>query len=599
MRLIADIETNGLLHDVTVIHCLVAKDADTGKVSTFHGGAIEDGIKLLQQADHLIFHNGLDYDLPVIQKLYPWFSFDFKKVTDTLVISRLFFPDLLTRDGGHVKAGRLPAKRVGSHALEAWGMRLGVLKGDYAEEFKAAWVANNPDQKYPDGLEWAEFSTAMLEYCVQDVEVTETLYNHFSALEYSQQAIEIEHEVRQYCSMMTRSGWPFNTQAAVELYSKLAAERDAIRQQMLDTFPPLVIERFSEKTGKRLKDRIVEFNPGSRDQIAQRLIVKYGWEPKAFTEGGKPQIDETILEKLDYPEAKFLSHYFLLEKRIGQLAEGNQAWLKHERKGHIHHSINTNGAVTGRCTHSWPNVAQVPTVRALWGKECRGLWGVRPGFRQVGVDLSGIELRCLAHYMARWDQGAYGEVILNGDIHTVNQEAAGLPTRDNAKTFIYGWLYGAGDAKIGSIVGKGAKEGKKLKESFLRKLPALGSLKKAVDKAAERGFLIGLDGRRVPVRHKHAALNTLLQGAGALIAKQWLIECFHEAERRGFKYGWDRDFTLLGWVHDELQWAVKEGSEEAFGEMVAGCARKAGDYFKFKCPVDAEFKTGASWADCH
>jgi DNA polymerase I-like protein with 3'-5' exonuclease and polymerase domains len=162
-----------------------------------------------------------------------------------------------------------------------------------------------------------------------------------------------------------------------------------------------------------------------------------------------------------------------------------------------------------------------------------------------------------------------------------------------------GWLYGAGDAKIGSIVGKGAKEGKKLKESFLEKLPALGKLKRAVDKAAERGYLIGLDKRRIPVRHKHAALNTLLQGAGAMVAKRWLIECFLAADEAGLKYGWDGDFTLLGWIHDELQWAVKEGKEEAFGVMVADCARKAGEYFNFKCPVDAEFKTGDSWAACH
>jgi DNA polymerase I-like protein with 3'-5' exonuclease and polymerase domains len=201
--------------------------------------------------------------------------------------------------------------------------------------------------------------------------------------------------------------------------------------------------------------------------------------------------------------------------------------------------------------------------------------------------------------MAKWDDGEYGRIILNGDIHTVNQQAAGLPTRDNAKTFIYGWLYGAGDAKIGSIVGAGAKRGKELKESFLEKLPALGKLKKAVDKAAERGYLIGLDGRRVPVRHKHAALNTLLQGAGAVIAKRWIVECFEEIERQGYQYGWDKDFTLLVFCHDELQWAVREGLEEEFAELVVEAARRTGEYFNFKCPVGAESKTGMNWAECH
>jgi DNA polymerase I-like protein with 3'-5' exonuclease and polymerase domains len=201
--------------------------------------------------------------------------------------------------------------------------------------------------------------------------------------------------------------------------------------------------------------------------------------------------------------------------------------------------------------------------------------------------------------MGQWDDGEYGRVILEGDIHTVNQQAAGLPTRDNAKTFIYGWLYGAGDAKIGSIVGAGAKRGKQLKESFLEKLPALGKLKKAVDKAAERGYLIGLDKRKTLVRHKHAALNTLLQGAGAVVAKQWIVEIFEEAERSGYRYGWDADWTLLGFIHDECQLAVREGLEEVFGKMTTECARKAGDHFKFKCPVGAEFKIGSNWKETH
>jgi hypothetical protein len=410
-------------------------------------------------------HNIISYDIPVIQKLYPRFTVDRTKVVDTLVKSRLFFPDLSTRDGGHVKAKVLPSSLVGSHKLEAWGYRLGLQKGEYATDFKERWIEMNVGealeehlcsltpkaiekldqsawittwgkQSYPEGLEWLEYSESMGDYCDLDVEVTEALYKHLETIEYSQEAVDLEHAVRWYCSMMERSGWPFDVQAAAKLYATLAVERDAIRQLMMETFPPLVEERFSLKTGKRLKDKITEFNPGSRDQIAHRLKVKYGWVPTAFTPAGKPQVDETVLEKLDYPEAQVLAQYFLLEKRIGQLAEGDKAWLKLEHKGHIHHSINTNGAVTGRCTHSWPNIAQVPTVRALWGKECRGLYGVRPGFRQVGVDLSGIELRCLAHFMGQWDDGEYGRVILEGDIHSVNQHAAGLPTRDNAKTFI-------------------------------------------------------------------------------------------------------------------------------------------------------------------
>ena len=194
------------------------------------------------------------------------------------------------------------------------------------------------------------FTPEMLEYCVQDVEVTHALYTQLSSIEYSQDAIKGEHEVAWIASLMEQSGWPFDTLGAVKLYSTLSAKRENIRQTMMDTFEPLVIERISEKTGKKLKDKVIVFNPGSRDQIAQRLTMKYGWEPKEFTPAGKPKIDEDVLKALDYPEAQVLAEYFLLEKRIGQLAEGEQAWLKAERNGRIHGSINTNGAVTGRCT---------------------------------------------------------------------------------------------------------------------------------------------------------------------------------------------------------------------------------------------------------
>lgn len=589
MALIFDIETDGFLENVTVVHCLVIKDTETGHVSSYDnstsGKRVEIGLRWLEKADCISGHNVIKYDIPVIQKLYPWFKVDQSKVYDTLVVSRLIFSDLRERDGGNIEKGLLPSKLWASHSLKAWGYRLGILKGEFKE------------QKGDDAFK--VFTPEMLEYCVQDVEVTHALYNQLTGITYAAEALKGEHEVAWLAGLMERSGWPFDTKNASLLYADLSAKRENIRQTMMETFEPLVIERISEKTGKKLKDKVIEFNPGSRDQIAQRLTTKYGWKPKEFTPAGKAKIDEEVLKALDYPEAQMLAEYFLLEKRIGQLAEGEQAWLKAERQGRIHGSINTNGAVTGRCTHQSPNLAQVPSVRAMWGKECRSLFTVHDGFSVVGADLSGLELRCLAHFMARWDDGEYANEVLNGDVHTKNQNAAGLPTRDNAKTFIYGFLYGAGDAKIGSIVGKGSAEGKKLKEQFLAATPALANLRKAVTKAAERGHLVGLDGRRLPIRSAHAALNTLLQSAGALISKRWWIECFLEAEKRGLKYGWDGDFTCLGYIHDELQWAVRTEKAEEFGQMVVDAAATAGLYYNFKCPIGAEFKVGRNWCETH
>ena len=303
------------------------------------------------------------------------------------------------------------------------------------------------------------------------------------------------------------------------------------------------------------------------------------------------------MKALDYPEAQDLAEYFMLEKRIGQLAEGDNAWLKLERNGVIHGSYNTNGAVTGRATHQSPNLAQVPSVRSPYGTECRSLFTVRSGFSMVGCDLSGLELRCLAHYMSKWDDGEYTEELLNGDIHSKNQRAAGLPTRDNAKTFIYSFLYGAGDEKIGAVVGAGAREGKRLKEAFLNATPALAKLREAVARASQRGFLIGLDGRKLHVRSEHAALNTLLQSAGALISKQWLIEIDKAAAELGLVY--DQDWSMLGWIHDEVQLQVKGDYAETFGEKVVTAAEKAGEFFEFRCPISAEFKVGRNWYDTH
>lgn len=593
MALIFDIETDGFLQDVTKIHCLVIKDTESGIVRSFlpdqTSETLKQGFKFLQEADCIIAQNGIKYDIPVIQKLYPWFTVDESKVIDTLVLSRLIYSDLRDRDGAYIETGRLPSKLWASHSLKAWGYRLGMLKGEYGEQENA----------------WETFTPEMLEYCIQDVEVTHKLYEFFLTSNYSQEAIDLEHQAAWICARMERSGWPFDKKSAAELYSKLVEERNAILKEMTETFEPIVEERWSEKTGKRLKDKVTPFNPGSRQQIADRLIKKYDWEPKDYTPSGQPKVDEEVLSRLPYPEAKTLARFFLVEKRVGQLAEGEQAWLKLERSGVIHGSINPNGAVTGRATHQAPNMAQVPTVRSPYGKECRGLFTVPSGFSMVGCDLSGLELRCLAHFMHKWDDGQYGETVINGksedgtDIHSVNQRAAGLPTRDNAKTFIYGYLYGAGDAKIGTIVGGSAKDGKRLREQFLLATPALASLRRAVSTASKRGYLIGLDGRRLHIRSEHAALNTLLQSAGALISKQWLIEIDRMAQAKGLKYGFDGDWAMLGWIHDEVQLAVREDLAEEFGEAVVEAAKAAGDHFKFKLPIGAEFKVGKNWAETH
>jgi len=592
-RLVFDIETNGLLDTITTIHCLVTLDVDSGHLESYGPNDIDAGVKQLQDSDELIGHNVIKFDLPAITKLFPWFT-PRGKVTDTLVLSRLIYSDIKSekQDGLRLATGQITKDAYGSHSLDAWGQRVGLHK-----------------LKYEGG--WEEWTPEMQVYCEHDARVTLALWKFLKPWDYSQVSVDLEHSVAKLCAKIEDNGWPFDVKGAVELYARLAQRRDELKVELQGLFDPweevdrvVTYKRPNKKLGIQAGDtrtymKTVVFNPGSRQHIEKCLIAKYGWKPEVYTPTGQAKIDEDVLGKLEYPEAKKLGEFFLVEKRIGQLAEGDQAWIKLERKGKVHGSYNTNGAVTGRATHSNPNISQVPSVQAEFGRECRALFYTPRGWKTVGADYSGLELRCLAHYMATFDNGTYAREVVDGDVHTANQKAAGLPTRANAKTFIYAFLYGAGDEKIGKIVGKGSREGRELKKRFLQATPALASLKKAVSNAASRGYLKGLDGRILPIRSSHAALNTLLQSAGAVLCKGWITGIDEALKASGLKHGWDGDYAFLGWIHDEIQIAVKEGYEEQVGKTCLRVAEETGHRFSFKCPLASEYKIGSNWAETH
>ena len=586
MRLAFDIETNGLLDQLDLVHCIVAKDIETGEVFSFNPTNIPHALELLSSAEELVGHNIMGFDLPALRKVYPDWRYE-GRVTDTLIASRLIHADLTAEDfTKNWLPEDLPKRLFGSHSLKAWGMRLTHFKDDY------------------DGG-WEAWSQEMQDYCEQDVEVTYSLYKHLAIDDYSKQAVELEHDLAAICEEIGNNGWTFDYTAATKLYSGLAQERAKLEAELQELFEPwevhetIVPKVNNSKLGYEkgvpfTKTKVIEFNPNSRKHIQRCLVAKYGWKPQEWTPSGEAKIDESVLTKLDYPEAKKLAHMFLLQKRIGQLAEGRQAWLKlyDGTDGKLRHTIVPNGAVTGRATHRSPNLAQVPATRAMYGKECRELFTVPEGYELVGSDLSGLELRCLAHYMGDDD---YTKQILEGDIHSYNQKAAGLPTRDQAKTYIYAALYGAGSLRLGQIVGGGAKEGTKLKQNFEKAVPAYRQLRDSVAIACERGYLIGLDGRRLAVRSEHAALNTLLQSAGALICKKWLSLIFHELKREGLK---DHAY-IMAWVHDEVQIAARKGYENDVGHIARRMAKEAGEAFNLQIPIEAEYSVGRSWADTH
>lgn len=461
MTLIFDIETDGLLADLTRIYCLVIYDTKTQKIMNFasaytsYSGVsyynkqgelivyppVLEGIRLLNSADELAGHNIVKFDIPAIQKLYP----DFKpkgKIFDTLLVSKLAYPDIGEIDDIHIRKGRYPAKIRGKYSLKAWGYRLGELKGTYNEQENC----------------WSKWSFDMQRYCEQDVVVTKKLYNLLKSKNISEEAIELEQEFARIIGKQEQRGVYFDFDKAVDLKTDLYQQKYEIEKQLKQVFKDEVVEEIvipkvnnikkGYITGQPFtKKKIIEFNPASRQMIADRLIKKYNWKPKIKTATGKPKIDEKVLETLDYPEASLLRDYFLLIKTLGQLSDGQNAWLKmyNPDTGAIHGQVDTLGAVTGRCTHNKPNLAQVPAIskdkdgnilygiKGGWGYECRSLFRARKGYKLVGCDASGLELRCLAHYM---NDAAYTHEILNGDIHTKNQHAAGLATRAEAKRFI-------------------------------------------------------------------------------------------------------------------------------------------------------------------
>jgi len=589
-RFAFDLESNGLLDTINRIHCLVLRDLDSGRVQTFDirdRDALCRGLRYLQEADEIVGHNIIGYDIPAIQIVHPWFK-PKGKVTDTLVLSRLIHADLMGEDAATQRSVEdFPKRLWGSHSLKAWGLRIGNFKDDY------------------DGG-WEKFSEEMLSYCVQDVNVTVELYHRLMSANASEKAVDLEHQLAEICFRIGNNGWTFDLGKAATLYAKLAGKRQELTKSLDTLFPPWqVAETFiparNNKTRGYIKDepfektKMVEFNPSSRRHIEKCLRDKYDWKPRKFTGDGHAMIDDKILSALtEYPEAQKLAEMFMLQKRIGQLAEGRQAWMKRvDSDGRIRHSIVSGGTISGRASHRSPNLAQVPAARLQYGQECRELFTVPDGWLLLGSDLAGLELRCLAHYLNDDDFTAQ---ILDGDIHTYNAKAFGVD-RPTAKTVVYAMMYGAGDALVGSVAGGNAKLGKKLKANYAREVPAFATLQKGISRTFKRrGYLRGLDRRKLIIRggSEHKCLSQLLQSAGAILCKKWVALIDHELKQIS-----DQAY-MVGWIHDEVQIACKtQEVADHVGDITRRVAQEAGAAFKTNIPIESDFSVGRTWAHTH
>lgn len=575
-KIIFDIECDGL--KPTKLHCIVAKEVD-GPLHKFPPHKLEEGLEFLKQADTLIGHNIIRFDLAVLKKL-AGVDLYHKNIEDTLVMSRLYQP---IRENGH--------------SLKTWGYRVNFAK-----------------QEQP--IDFDEYTPQMLEYCCNDVRLNELVY--FALLReqtgFSEESIALEHRIASIISDQENNGFKFDERKATILLADLKAKMYEVTSEVQRTFKPkmtdvklvtpkikkdgelsksgLTVEEYERllESGSRkpfMRQELKPFNLGSRKQIGEYLI-DFGWKPNRFTPTGQPIVDEGTLKKITHiHEAKLIADFLLYQKRIAQI----QSWLDAvEEDGRVHGSVIPNGTITGRMSHNHPNVAQVPAVYSPYGKDCRACWTVDEGNVLLGIDASGLELRMLAHYM---NDEEYINEVVNGDIHTTNQKLAGLESRDTAKTFIYALIYGAGDAKIGSVVGGSRKKGRELKDRFFDNLPTLKALKDKVQRAAKRGFLKGLDGRKIYIRSEHAALNSLLQGGGAIVMKKGLEILDARLRLSGVPH------KFVANIHDEWQIEVPACNANKVGQLAVDSLKQAGEYFDMRCPLDGEYKIGGDWSETH
>jgi DNA polymerase-1 len=642
-RILFDVEGDGLLSTVTKLHCVCTVDVDTGEEQQFGPGGIHAALEYLKTADILIAHFGIGYDFPVLKKLYG-FEVPEEKQLDTVVVARLLYPHIKDLDAARNQQRLLEGRETmgsnyGRQSIEAWGIRL------------------NQPKLHADIEDWSEWTAEMQERCMGDVRTCLALWRYLNLDNSgaSQDAIKLEHRVARVCQAITADGWPFDERAAHKLHADLLDAKHNIEVKLREQFGGWYqeVSQFTPKKDNASRGYVAgaaftkiawtEFNPQSARHL-ERCLTALGWKPTVFTDSGQPVFDEETIEAIaaEHPEAKGITEYKMICKRLGQLAEGEQAWLKKVGEdGRIHASYNPMGTVTGRAAHYDPNIAQVPSCASPYGHECRSLFTVPEGWVMVGADMEGLEGRCQAHYMAKTDGGAFGRVLLQGDAHWENAIALGLAegprdkenrlhtlVREGSKRWYYAWIYGSGTEKSGRIIldccrgiaaenpawgylfdkyfsdGTGERQlkkvGRSLQEVFLRKTPALGILIRKIKDLAERvGYLPGLDGRRVPVRSAHSAFNALLQSAGAVLCKRWLADADDALRAEGLVKGWSGDYVILGWIHDEIQIACRDGHQDTVGRLLTSTACSAGSSYGFRIPLASTYKVGRTWAGTH
>ena len=593
VRCAFDIEADGLLDRVTKIHQIVVTDLDSDQVDAYRFDRIDAALEHLTRADYIAAHNGCAYDLPVLHRLRNWAPAPECKIVDTLIASRLILPNLSDLDDKIAAMGgpKLGGKLRGKHKLEAWGARLGIPKIG------------------ADIEDWSKWTPEMEERCIRDVAITKALYHLLQPDGYSKPAMELEYRAAAICDRITADGAPFDVTRAERLRERWTAQLAELEAKLSEQFPGT--------------------NLNSRPQIAALLEAR-GWVPKKRTEKTKqPVIDDEVLDAIPalYPEFTGIAEYDLLRRRLAQLATGEKAWLKHiGADGRIHGAIIHIGTPHSRAKHLDPNLAQVPNEKkGAAHAEGRTLFRHPGDWVFVTCDQANLQDRAFAHHLAEFDGGTYVKEFLAGvDQHWKTAGALGLvppdtkrdkkskfhtAIREGAKTFRYGFLFGAGVGRCKEILVETVRavrnidatytaptDGKRSRDRFITATPGLRQLRNKLEaQVARQGWLPGLDGRRVPTRAQYTALNYALASIEAIVCKRWLVNVYDELCAR-FKYGWDGDVVIPLWVHDEIACCCRPEIAEQVGEILVRYAKEAGEYYQLKVPLGAEYKIGRTWA---
>lgn len=622
MQVVIDIETNKL-HDADTLWCIVCKELESGSVHTWDYRTGYDEFKsFCNNVTEFIGHNLIAFDIPELKRLLS-VSFEGKKITDTLILSRLL---KFSIDGGH--------------SLEAWGTRLGKKKEGL-------------------DLDFSIFSEEMIDRCKSDVEITALLYALLKKkiLDDSnfRSAVEVEHEIATICKQMQDDGFKFNQSAAIALRDGLTKEIELIDHELETAFPPK-IKPIREVTPKLTKHgtisrvgipkdwddltivsdgspftlvEYVPFNPGSPTQIIERLN-QAGWSPVDKTSGHLEaekskdkakltkfrsigwKVNETNLATVPDsapPAAQYLVKRLLISGRWRTLNE----WLEHYNPtdGRVHATFTGTGTWTGRMSHKAPNLGNVAAPKSIkykgegmgelavaLGTRMRALWESTPGWLLVGTDAVGIQLRIFAHYI---NDPQFTHAVTQGsskngdDPHTLNALILGVD-RDTAKTFIYAFLLGAGDTKIGDIIGGSKRDGKEAKRLFTEAYPGLAKLRKEIiPRDASRGYFKSFDGRIVCCDSEHLMMAGYLQTGEACIMKHANVLWRKELDERGVTY------RQVNFVHDE--WQTEVDGDRSTAELVASIQQRSirtvGERFNLKCPMDGDSRIGMNWYETH